>query len=84
MRSHEGSVLDSYASEHQFSAEERLLEAARRKAARERRSLNEVFREWLGRYIEKDDAAERFDRLMNRLRYVRSGRKFTRTEMNER
>jgi hypothetical protein len=67
-----------------FSEEERLLEAARRKAARERHSLNEVFREWLGRYAGRDDATERFDRLMTRLRYVRSGRKFTRTEMNER
>jgi hypothetical protein len=67
-----------------FSAEERLLEAARRKAARERRSLNEAFREWLRHYVERDDAAERFDRIMNRLRYVRSGRKFTRTELNER
>jgi hypothetical protein len=67
-----------------FSAEERLLEAARRKAALERRSLNEVFREWLGRYVEKDDVAERFDHLMNRLRYVRSGRRFTRAQMNER
>jgi hypothetical protein len=67
-----------------FSAEERLLDAARRKAARERRSLNEVFREWLSRYAERDDAAEQFDRIMNRLRYVRSGRKFTRAELNER
>jgi len=67
-----------------FSAEEQLLEAARRKAASERRSLNEAFREWLDRYVERDDAAERFDHIMNRLRYVRSGRKFTRTEMNER
>lgn len=67
-----------------FSAEERLLGAARRKAAREQRSLNEVFREWLRHYVERDDAAERFDRIMNRLRYVRSGRKFTRAEMNER
>ena len=66
-----------------FSAEERLLEAARRKAVRERRSLNEAFREWLRRYVE-DNAGERFDRIMNRLRYVRSGRKFTRAELNER
>jgi hypothetical protein len=67
-----------------FSAEKRLVEAARRKAARERRSLNEVFREWLARYAQKHDAAENFDRLMDRLGYVRSGRKFTRVEMNER
>lgn len=67
-----------------FSAEERLLAAARRKAAREQRSLNEVFREWLRHYVERDDAADRFDRIMNRLRYVRSGKKFTRAEMNER
>jgi hypothetical protein len=67
-----------------FSAEERLLEAARRKAVRERRSLNEAFREWLRRYVEKDNAGERFDRIMNRLRYVRAGKKFTRAELNER
>jgi hypothetical protein len=67
-----------------FSAEERLLEAARRKATRERRSLNEVFRDWLGRYVETDDAGGRFDRIMDRLRYVRSGKKFTRAELNER
>lgn len=67
-----------------FSAEERLLAAARRKASREQRSLNEVFREWLRHYVERDDAADRFDRIMNRLRYVRSGKKFTRAEMNER
>ena len=67
-----------------FSAEDRILEAARRKAARERRSLNEVFREWLSRYVDRDNAAERFDSLMNRLRYVRSGKKFSRIEMNER
>ena len=67
-----------------FSAEKRLVEAARRKAARERRSLNEVFREWLARYAQQDDPAENFDRLMERLGYVRSGRKFTRVEMNER
>jgi hypothetical protein len=67
-----------------FSAEERLLEAARRKAASERRSLNEVFREWLARYVERDDAPGRFDQLMHRLRYVRAGRKFFRSELNER
>jgi hypothetical protein len=67
-----------------FSAEERLLGAARRKAARERRSLNEAFREWLSRYVERDSAPEQFDRLMDRLRYVRSGRRFSRAEMNER
>lgn len=67
-----------------FSAEERLLEVAKQKAARERRSLNEAFREWLGYYIERDDAAERFDNLMNRLRYVRSRGKFSRAKLNER
>jgi hypothetical protein len=67
-----------------FSAEEGLLEAARRKATRERRSLNDLFRDWLERYVEKDDAAERFEQIMKRLRYVRSGKKFTRAELNER
>jgi len=67
-----------------LSADERLIRKARERAAREKRSLNSAFREWLQRYAAEDTAAESYDRLMQRLGYVQAGRKFTREEMNER
>ena len=67
-----------------FSAEDQLIDKAREKATREERTLNEVFREWLTRYVGQDDAVEQYRELMSRLSYVRAGKKFTREEMNER
>ena len=67
-----------------FSAEDQLIDKARDKAAREERTLNAVFREWLARYVAPDEAVEQYRELMSRLSYVRAGRKFTREEMNER
>jgi hypothetical protein len=67
-----------------FSAEDQLIDKAREKAAREERTLNAVFREWLDRYVGQDDVGKRYDELMSRLSYVRAGQKFTREEMNER
>jgi len=67
-----------------FSAEDQLIVKAREKAAREQRSLNDVFREWLARYVGRDEIGKRFDELMRSLSHVRAGRKFTREEMNER
>lgn len=67
-----------------LSADEDLIRKARERAMREKRSLNEAFREWLERYVARERAAEEYDELMKRLSYVRAGRKFTREEMNER
>ncbi len=67
-----------------LSAEEALIARAREQAAREKRSLNLAFREWLQRYAAQERAAESYDELMKRLGYARAGRKFTREEMNER
>ena len=67
-----------------FRAEEYLIKRAREKAARQNKSINSVFREWLSRYVGADDAHEGYERLMARLGHARSGRKFTREEMNER
>jgi len=67
-----------------LNAEEAHIRRAREKAARQNKSLNTVFREWLARYAGADDAAARFEQLMARLRHVNAGRKFTRDEMNER
>ncbi|MGH9414438.1 MAG: hypothetical protein ACRD0Y_11970 [Terriglobales bacterium] len=68
-----------------LSAEEHLIEAAR-KAARERRTtLNAEFRKWLEDYTGRTTLVKRHKELMKELSYVDlSGRKFTREEMNER
>ena len=67
-----------------FSADEQLIEQARLLARSQRKSLNDVFREWLGQYTARADAAAEFGSLMKRLRHVRAGRRFSREEMNAR
>ena len=73
-----------------FSADENLIRMARRQAALEDTTLNQLFREWLERYVVQQDsemrrqAVARYDALMGRLAHVNAGRKFTREEMNER
>lgn len=69
-----------------FSADERLIEAARNRARDEKTTLNEVFRRWLedyaGRKAQADRARAVWEELGNRIQT--GGRKFTREEMNER
>ena len=67
-----------------FSADEKLIERARARAQRERRTLNTAFREWLERYADTSHAGADFDRLMRSLSHVKFERKFTREEMNSR
>lgn len=67
-----------------LSAEDVLIRKAREKAAREKKSLNAVFREWLARYVGKENSTNLYGDLMNKLSYARPGRKFSRDEMNER
>ena len=67
-----------------FRAEESLIKKAQFKARQEGKSLNIFFREWLSRYVNQDDAASNYRALMKRLKYVNTGRKFSREEMNER
>ena len=67
-----------------FSAEEELISRARERAAAERTTLNDEFRQWLEKYVERPKTAEAFADLMNRFEYIQSGRSFGRDEMNER
>jgi predicted transcriptional regulator len=67
-----------------LSADESLIQRARDKARRHRTTLNALFRDWLRRYVDRDQATNGYDELMARLRYARPGRTFTRDEMNER
>ena len=69
-----------------FSADEKLIEAARARARAERSTLNVEFRRWLARYSRLDtesaNAVAVIDALRSRVRS--GGKKFTRDEMNER
>ena len=69
-----------------LSADENLIEAARRRAVSEHTTLNEQFRLWLKRYVRREQQAAEAMRVMRELQRSIStgGRKFTRDEMNER
>ena len=67
-----------------LSAEESLIQRARKRAARKNTTLNDEFRRWLAQYVEEPIGATDFFELMARLEHVEAGRKFTRDEMNER
>jgi hypothetical protein len=67
-----------------LSADEELIEKARERAKRERKTLNAAFREWLERYAGTTRPAEEFDQLMRSLAHVKFPRTFSRDEMNSR
>ena len=67
-----------------LSVENVLIEQARRQAAQENRTINDLFREWLTIYVAKPAASEQYNVLMERLSHVRNDHPFTREEMNER
>jgi predicted transcriptional regulator len=67
-----------------LSADEDLIERARLLAREQRRTLNEAFREWLAQFTQSAGDAQGFDALMQRLRNVDAGRRFSREELNER
>ena len=69
-----------------LSADEGLIEAARRRAAAENTTLNDRFRRWLADYVGRQQQAERAMATIRELQaiYGTGGRKFTREEMNER
>jgi hypothetical protein len=67
-----------------LSASEALIERARLRAAREGKALNGVFREWLDRYAGTETSRQEYMQLMKRWRHIKSGRRFSREEMNER
>jgi hypothetical protein len=67
-----------------FSADDALIEAARRRAEAANTTLNELFRAWLEGFVSQPAAADEYDRLMARLAHVRAGGTFSRETMNER
>ena len=69
-----------------FSADDNLIEAARRKAAAEHKTLNEQFQIWLENYVRREHRAAEAMRTIRELQdsITTGGRKFTRDEMNDR
>lgn len=67
-----------------LSADDTMIQQARRRATLENTTLNELFRAWLERYVTQSSAAQRYDDLMARLDHINATRKFSREEMNER
>jgi hypothetical protein len=67
-----------------LSADEKLIEQARKLARAENTTLNVWFREWLQQCVNSKMEATDFDRLMQSLSYAKSERAYSREEMNER
>lgn len=67
-----------------LSADENLIEQARLIARAQHKTLNAVFREWLEQLAARNGSTQEYDALMQRLKHVKAGRRFTRDEMNER
>lgn len=68
-----------------LSADENLIEAARRRAAEQDTTLNAQFRVWLSDYVGREAQSARAMRTIRDLQgKLRVGRKLTRDEMNER
>ena len=69
-----------------FSADENLIEAARRQADTEHTTLNQQFRLWLENYVRREQRAADAMRVIRELQgnITTGGRRFTRGEMNER
>jgi len=67
-----------------LSADENLIEQARLIAKSQHKTLNAIFREWLEQFTARNGSVQEFEALMQRLRHVKAGRRFSRNEMNER
>ena len=68
-----------------LSADENLIEQARKAAADQHTTLNAAFREWLEQYAGRQRWLQEYDALMERTRkYMKVDRKYTRDELNER
>ena len=67
-----------------FSADKSDIQLARESARTQNTTLNELFRDWLQGLAGRQARAREYRALMQELKHVRPGRKFTREEMNER
>lgn len=67
-----------------FNADKSDIDRAREEAQSQNTTLHELFRDWLRGIAGRRSRAQEYRGLMQELREVNAGRKFTRDEMNER
>lgn len=67
-----------------LSADENIIKKARAKAIKNKKTLNAIFREWLKNYVKKETILSDYSLLMKQLAHVKSGKHFSREELNER
>jgi hypothetical protein len=67
-----------------LSADEKLIQKARRKAQEQNTTLNATFRKWLRQYVRNTTKTTDFFEFMNSMKYAVPGKHFTREELNER
>jgi hypothetical protein len=67
-----------------LSADEKLIELARKKAINHNTTINELFRQWLENYSIEKNLATDLDRFLEQTDYCVSGRSFSREELNQR
>lgn len=67
-----------------FNADKLDIDRAREEAQSQNTTLHELFRDWLRGIAGRRSRAQEYRGLMQELREVNAGRKFTREEMNER
>ena len=67
-----------------FNADKSDIELAREEAQSQNATLHELFCNWLKGLAGRKRRAQEYRALMDELRHVDAGRKFTRDEMNER
>ena len=67
-----------------LSADGNLIEQARECARLQKSTLNSLFRQWLLELVKQKESEDRLKSLELRIGYARSGRKFSREEMNAR
>ncbi|MBE2225644.1 MAG: hypothetical protein IAF02_29175, partial [Anaerolineae bacterium] len=60
------------------------IERARLQAIHEGTTLNQLFCEWLTRYVTQTNAPEQYDTLMEKFGHVVAGGTFVKEEMNDR
>lgn len=67
-----------------FRADENLIAEAHLVAKSQHTSLSAAFRDWLRGFVSQSGGLRNFDENMRRLKHIKSGRRFTRDEMNQR
>ncbi|MCZ8155070.1 MAG: antitoxin [Leptospira sp.] len=67
-----------------FRADERAIEKARLKASLQKRSLNDLFNDWLRAYSESEPKDFELDSYLKKFQYVKITRRISREEANER